>query len=356
MENHKKTIHLGIIGAGKVTTQPNRHIDSIRSLHDKDVEITAIADITPGLAADVAEEFHIPYSFEDYHDLLAMETIDAVTINTPTFTHKQIALDCIRAGKHVYVEKPITQTAEELVEVLAEARKSNKVFLGGSNGLLQRQMRMFRQLVSSGRMGETYLMTIDRCSSRNQEYGMHSLSGKHGSGISSHSGSHNVEWALYLLGDLNPVSVQARGYYQTQSLSLSGVPETYDDDTCIATVYFDNGATFLFKALRAAPGQDKYVMNLYGDKMSLSYDVLKCYKQQSDDCIHLYEHDPILGMQEIIPKFQCGKTHADMYEHFFSCIRDHIPCISNGDRGLVTMRILDAMEQSILHGGCQIFL
>lgn len=74
-------------------------------------------------------------------------------------------------------------------------------------------------------------------------------------------------------------------------------------------------------------------MNLYGDKMSLSYDVLKCYKQQSDDCIHLYEHDPILGMQEIIPKFQCGKTHADMYEHFFSCIRDHIPCISNGDRG-----------------------
>ena len=285
-----------------------------------------------------------------------METIDAVTINTPTFTHKQIALDCIRAGKHVYVEKPITQTAEELVEVLAEARKSNKVFLGGSNGLLQRQMRMFRQLVSSGRMGETYLMTIDRCSSRNQEYGMHSLSGKHGSGISSHSGSHNVEWALYLLGDPNPVSVQARGYYQTQSLSLSGVPETYDDDTCIATVYFDNGATFLFKALRAAPGQDKYLMNLYGDKMSLSYDVLKCYKQQSDDCIHLYEHDPILGMQEIIPKFQCGKTHADMYEHFFSCIRDHIPCISNGDRGLVTMRILDAMEQSILHGGCQIFL
>lgn len=128
MENHKKTIHLGIIGAGKVTTQPNRHIDSIRSLHDKDVEITAIADITPGLAADVAEEFHIPYSFEDYHDLLAMETIDAVTINTPTFTHKQIALDCIRAGKHVYVEKPITQTAEELVEVLAEPRKVTKSF------------------------------------------------------------------------------------------------------------------------------------------------------------------------------------------------------------------------------------
>ena len=40
MENHKKTIHLGIIGAGKVTTQPNRHIDSIRSLHDKDVEMS----------------------------------------------------------------------------------------------------------------------------------------------------------------------------------------------------------------------------------------------------------------------------------------------------------------------------
>lgn len=111
---NQKTIRLGIIGAGKVTTDRNRHIDSIRSLNDRNVEITAIADVVPGLAKDVAERFGIPNSFEDYRQMLAMPDLDAVTINTPTATHLAIALDCIKAGKHLYVEKPITMNKAEL--------------------------------------------------------------------------------------------------------------------------------------------------------------------------------------------------------------------------------------------------
>ena len=349
-------IRLGIIGAGKVTTNPGRHIDSIRSLKDRDVEITAVADTAPGLAAQVAEDFRIPYHFEDYHAMLAMPEINAVTINTPTATHKQIAIDCIRAGKHLYVEKPITMTEKELEEVLDAARQSDKVFLAGSNGLLQRQMGMFRQLIENGSMGQVYLVSVDRASSRSQEYGMDSVKVKKGTGISAHSGSHNVEWALYLLGDPKPVSVQARGFCQTQSLTFAGKMDQADDDTCVATVNFDNGAMFLFKALRAAPAKDMYEMKVYGDKMSFSYDVLKCYKQKSNDCMKFYTHDPVMGMQEIVPDFQCGKSHADMYRHFFACIRENRQSISNGERGLVVMRILDAMEQSIRQNGRQIFL
>lgn len=353
---HNQTINLGIIGAGKVTTNPDRHIDSIRSLNDENVTIMAMADITPGLAKKVSEKFDIPYHFEDYHELLHMGEINAVAINTPTDTHRQIILDCLNAGKHVYVEKPITQTAQELEEVLGIARKSGKIFLGGSNGLLQAQMGMFKEMIDSGRMGEVYLVSVDRCSSRNQEYGKSTSTQKKGTGISSHSGSHNVEWALYLLGDPTPVSVQARGYYQTQSLSLSSRMHALDDDCCIATVYFDNGSMFLFKALRAAPAKDLYEMKLYGDKMTLSYDVLKCYKQKCNNCISFYEHNKVMGMQEITPSFSCGKTHADMYHHFFSCIREMKAPISNGERGLVTMKILDAISESIAKGGTQIIL
>lgn len=353
-------IRLGIIGAGKVTVGKNRHLDSIRSLDDKNIEVLAIADISENAAQYAAEKYQIPHVFTDYHKLLAMPEIDAVTINTPTSTHKQIALDAIRSGKHVYVEKPITQTAEELEEVLAKSKKSDRVFLAGSNGLLQRQMLLFREMIKNGLMGEVYLISVDRCSSRAQEYGMENSTTqtfpKKGTGISSHSGSHNVEWALFLLGDPTPVSVQARGYVQQHSLTFSSQMNLHDDDTCIATIYFDNGSTFLFKALRAAPGKDMYQMQIYGDKMSLSYDVLSCYKKETDDCIRLYRSAPLWGMEEIAPKIHCGKTHADMYRHFFDCIRNKKTPISNGDRGLVTMRILDAFEHSIREGGRQIFL
>ncbi len=355
-----QTIRLGIIGAGKVTVDKNRHLDSIRSLEDGDVSVLAIADLSEDAARYAAAKFGIPHVFTDYHDLLAMPEIDAVTINTPTWTHKQIALDAIRAGKHVYVEKPITQTAAELEEVLAEARRSDKVFLAGSNGLLQRQMLLFRRMIESGRMGQVYLVSVDRCSSRAQEYGMEDcgadLFPKKGTGISSHSGSHNVEWALFLLGDPAPVSVQARGYVQRHSLDLAGQMDRHDDDTCIATVFFDNGSMFLFKALRAAPGRDMYQMQVYGDQMSLTYDVLSCYKKQTDDCIRFYRSDPLYGMEEIAPKIRCGKTHADMYRHFFDCIRTGKTPISDGSRGLVTMRILDAFARSIEEGGKQVFL
>ncbi len=221
MFNNSQSIRLGIIGAGKVTTNPDRHIDSIRSLKDRNVEITAVADVLPGLARQVAENFSIPQWYEDYHQMLANPDINAITINTPTVTHKQIALDCIKAGKHLYVEKPITMTATELEEVLDAARQSDKVFLAGSNGLLQRQMSMFPKLIADGSMGQVYLVSVDRASSRSQEYGMDTVKEKKGTGISSHSGSHNVEWALYLLGDPKPVSVQARGFYKTQSLTLA---------------------------------------------------------------------------------------------------------------------------------------
>ncbi len=361
---NRQTIRLGIIGAGKVTVGKNRHLDSIRSLEDRQAQVLAIADISADAVRYAADKFQIPHAFTDYHQLLFMPEIDAVAINTPTNTHKQIALDAIRAGKHVYVEKPITQTAAELEQVLAEAKKSDRIFLAGSNGLLQRQMLLFRQFIESGQMGQVYLVSVDRCSSRAQEYGMQKDSAidktgaypKKGTGISSHSGSHNVEWALFLLGDPKPVSVQAKGYVQRHSLDFSGQMSQHDDDTCVATVYFDNGSMFLFKALRAAPGKDMYEMQIYGDQMSLFYDVLSCYKKQTDDCIRLYRSDSLLGMEEISPGITCGKSHADMYSHFFDCIRSGKRPISNGDRGLVTMKILDAMTQSIADGGRQILL
>lgn len=352
---NQQKIRLGIIGAGKVTTLPGRHLDSILELEDSDVEIIAIADTSPGLAQQAAKDFHIPYAFEDYHDLLALSELDAVTINTPTHTHKSIAIDCFLANKHVYLEKPVTSTKAELQEILAVARTTDRVFLGGSNGLLQRQMGLFKQMIDQNQLGEVYMVSIDRASSRNHVYGLETKPKCH-EGISTHSGSHNVEWALYFLGDPAPVSVVAKGYYKECNLSTPTNTRDEDDDCCIATVFFDNGSSFLFKALRAAPEKDTYEMKIYGDKMTIHYDVQTCYKQKSDDCIRFYEYDTVVGMKETRPIYRCGRTHADMYRHFFQCIRQGTTSLCNGDRGLVTMQILDAITTSIDSGGKQIFL
>ena len=147
----KQKIRLGIIGAGKITTDKGRHIDSIRELGDSDVELVALADVVPGFAQKVADRFGVPAGFDDYRQMLAMENLDAVTINAPNHTHKEIAIAALKAGKHVYLEKPITNTLAETKEVVDVAVKSGKILIGGSNGLLQRQMSTFKEMRSEER-------------------------------------------------------------------------------------------------------------------------------------------------------------------------------------------------------------
>ena len=89
---NKKSIRLGIIGAGSVTTNPGRHIDSIQALNDPGAELVALADVIPGFAKNVATRFGIKDGYDDYHELLARPDINAVAINTPTDTHKEIAI------------------------------------------------------------------------------------------------------------------------------------------------------------------------------------------------------------------------------------------------------------------------
>ena len=127
-------------------------------------------------------------------------------------------------------------------------------------------------------------------------------------------------------------------------------------------VLFENNASFTYKAFRAAPAKDRYDMKIYGDNMSLEYNVYRCYNghkfgEFNQDCIRMYKRDPYNGQVEINPHYPTEYGHAAIYRHFFDCIRrGEKSTISNGERGLVTMQILDAIEQSILQGGKQVFL
>ena len=357
-----KTIRLGIIGSGKITTNPGRHLDSIQSLHAQDVEVAALCDIIPGFARQVADRYGIEKAFDDYREMLKDETINAVAINTPTNSHKEIAIDCLRAGKHVYLEKPITTNAAEMEELLAVANESPGVFVAGSNGTMLNQMFLFRSMIEAGEMGDVYMVSVDRASSLLRDYGKGTRSKALNEGISKHSSSHNIEWALFLLGDPKPVSVVAKAYYKEGNTTIPESSREEDDDGCIAMVLFDNNASFTYKAFRAAPMRDRYEMKIYGDKMSIEYDVFRCYNEKvngstNPNCIRMYRSDPFVNMQTIDPQYPAERGHAAIYRHFFDCIRrGEKSTVMNGERGLVTMKIIDAIGRSVALGGRQILL
>ena len=122
MAETKRTIRWGILGAGDIL---NAWMAGARQVED--MEVVAVASRTPQRAEAMAKKLEIPDALS-YEALLAREDIDAVYIPVPHTAHKGLALQALRAGKAVLVEKPATVTAAEFEE-LTECAKEQNMFL-----------------------------------------------------------------------------------------------------------------------------------------------------------------------------------------------------------------------------------
>lgn len=123
------------------------------------VRVEALCDLNSDDVEACANLF--PYKvrvFDDYRKLLDRDEIDAVVISTPNHTHKQIALDALRAGKHVFCEKPLATSLEECDEIIGAAEREGKIL---QVGLVYRYSPLYRQmhkLVVDGGIGTVHLM------------------------------------------------------------------------------------------------------------------------------------------------------------------------------------------------------
>ena len=356
MQNQK--IKLGIIGCGVVTTNKRWHIGSVRGINDPDAELLALADKIPGLAEETAKSFSVPLFYDDYHKMLENPEINAVSVCTRTIVHKQIAMDALKAGKHVFIEKPITNNYEELQELVECALANKRIMVAGSNGLHLPQMKYIKDIIDSGAMGEVYFANVDRVVGRSQNANL-SPPPKARNGVSTWNASHSVEWVLYFLGNPKTVSVSAKGFGMIDNISRPFEKRDEDDSGCIVQIIFENGAIFQFRGIVNAPVRNVYALRLIGDKMSIEYDVNKCYSNSEDSnkCITIFRHSNLMGMEESRPVVKCeGGWHGPIYRYFFNCIRENLLDVSRCERGLETMRILDAMGESMEKGGRQIHL
>lgn len=116
-------IKVGVIGVGYL----GQHHARIYSEIDG-AELVGVADIRRERAETIAKQYRCE-AVHDYRDFL--DTVDAVSIVTPTKTHFAIAIDCLRSGKDILIEKPITATVEEAEILIEEAEGSGRIIQVG---------------------------------------------------------------------------------------------------------------------------------------------------------------------------------------------------------------------------------
>ena len=122
-----KIAAIGCGGMGKGATS---------SLIGAGCELVAVCDIDPAAFVFWEEKYPGIPKFTDYREMLKSmgDKFDAVQVGTPDHTHAYISIDCMNAGKHVYVQKPLARTVEECELMLATARRTGRVVQMGNQG------------------------------------------------------------------------------------------------------------------------------------------------------------------------------------------------------------------------------
>ncbi|MEW6129786.1 MAG: Gfo/Idh/MocA family oxidoreductase [Acidobacteriota bacterium] len=122
-----------------------------------DVSLKAVCDINEAIGKPIAEKYQVDY-FSDYRELIG--TVDAVSLATPTLTHKAIACDFLKAGIAVLIEKPISRTLEEAEEILKTARENNRVLQIGHLERFNPAVIAASQVVTQPRFFEGHRLSL----------------------------------------------------------------------------------------------------------------------------------------------------------------------------------------------------
>jgi predicted dehydrogenase len=119
-------------------------------------EFAAFCDVDANHAAGVFNKHPDVPRFKDFNEMLAKlgDTIDAVTVSTPDHTHFAIAMAAVKAGKHVYVEKPLCQTIDQTRQLLAATTKAGVKTQMGNQGHSSDTIRALKELVAAGLIGD----------------------------------------------------------------------------------------------------------------------------------------------------------------------------------------------------------
>lgn len=148
-------IRIGVLGFGKMGRM---HFKAAHFL--RDATVVAVADGSKR-ALDAARRQGVSALYQDYRGLLSSPAVDAVVITLPNFMHEEAATAAARAGKHIFVEKPLARTSEECARIAEAVDKGGVTAMVGHNYRCFPSVKRLKEAYDSGAFGDIVLSTLE---------------------------------------------------------------------------------------------------------------------------------------------------------------------------------------------------
>ncbi|MCC5804767.1 MAG: Gfo/Idh/MocA family oxidoreductase [Opitutales bacterium] len=242
-------LNFGFIGAGQISAHSAGKVNE----HPR-ARVLAAHDLNADRLRELCEANGIERRYATREDLLADGDIDAVYIAVPNAFHAPFAIEALRAGKHVILDKPFALSLAEADEVVAAARETGKTFTLGMNQRFGSGVQKIRALAGTGVFGDIYhakatWLRREGIPRLGTWFGNRELAG---AGCLFDIGVHMLDVCLYVIDNFDPVSVSGATYTKFGNrglgeggwgLSDRAKTEFNVDDFASALIKFRNGAT-----------------------------------------------------------------------------------------------------------------
>lgn len=240
-------------------------------LEQPNAKVVALCDIKPDRldSAATAAGRDNPATYKDWRQVIDRKDIDAVFIATPPHLHSEMAIAALKAGKHVYCEKPVGVTAAQVRDLVKVAKQTNKVFHTGQQMRSYRQISQAIQRIRQGAIGDVIMVKAQRHAIADLDHNGSSadwyFNAAKSGGYLIEQSVHNLDACSWAIGS-RPTKVAGFG----GTMLYKNDPPGRDIMDCSSLTYdYQNGAKLSFTQMvfhpRGLPSGGQYIY-VYGTK------------------------------------------------------------------------------------------
>ena len=327
--------------------------------------IRSICSRRPEIARDAAKTLDAPHFTDDYRELLARKDIHVLSISTPNALHEHMIVDALEAGKHLYIDKPLTVDAASAARIEAAARKSKSLTQMAHNNRFFPSVLRARQLIEEGRVGNllSFAARYDHSGSidPSKPAGWKLMES---AGVLLDLGSHALDMVAFLIGYPARALCRLRTLYPERPAPGGGTVKILADDQAVMMLEMPNGALGTVTASKITTGaEDELSFEIHGDRGALRWrltdaDYLEFYDNTLPEAalggergfrrIASSARYPAPGGSFLPPKNRIGwdRAHMHCYYSFLERVHRGAPGTPDIFEGAKLQRMMDAMVSS----------
>jgi predicted dehydrogenase len=332
----ERLIQVGLIGYGY--WGPNLFRNFADTLG---YQVKVVSDLSPERLARAAGRHPSVRTTANHRELVEDPAVDLVVLATPVSTHFELAMQALRAGKHVLVEKPMTATSEQGERLIEEAESRGLTLMVDHTFVYTSAVRKIRELVSTGALGEIYYYDSVRVN-----LGLF----QHDVNVIWDLAVHDLAILDYIL-DARPIAVSATGINH-----VAGKPE----NIAYVTLFFAENMIAHLHLNWLSPVKMRRTL-IGGSQKMIVYDDLEVADQ-----VKVYDKGiTVTNNVESLYQMLIGYRTGDMWapnlpatealqievQHLRECIEGKQKPITDGEVGLRVVRLLEAASQSLKERG-----